>query len=161
MTELPDLYLHYHARRVGETWVRVNYECNLSGRTARARWQTLKKTNKGNLGSTRTNRLAKLINGARSVLGADLIQTPRGGWDIGDHAETVISQLKGKSVLAFTDGSTDLQTDGRISGAGVCLVADSKIVWAGGFKVLSEGQNYLAEFSAACLAVALVPPDSP
>lgn len=40
-------------------------------------------------------------------------------------------------------------------------MCDGEVIWSGGFRVASEGNNYVGEYAAACLAVALAPPKSP
>ena len=62
-------------------------------------------------------------------------------------------------MIAFTDGSTE--PGKKISGAGVCFTVDQKLVWQGAFRVYTDSNNYLAEYAAAALAVALAPKDSP
>lgn len=107
LTGIPDMLLHYHARRTGETWIRLNSIRNISGRTARARWKALTTTAKGNFGSTRSNRLARILNNARSLLNVELVHEPRSNWDVSEERNLIAEKVNGKPVLAFTDGSTE------------------------------------------------------
>lgn len=159
LSGIHDLSTYYYARRVGEALIRLNSRHNISGRTARARWTRLKLTKTDRWGPSRTNRLARILNGAR-LLKAEIKEGLTAEWVLDDLRNEIAERIPyGSRVAVFTDGSSE---PGRqCSGAGVCITVDEVLVWSGGFRVQSEGNNYAAEYAAASLAISLVPPKVP
>lgn len=159
LANIPDLATHYQVRRLGEAVIRLNSQFSIAGMTARARWDKLERRN-GRIGPRSTNRLADILSEGRRLLGAEVQERQEVLWDLEDLQKLIAGRIpKGSLVTAFTDGSTEPRSE--ISGAGICLVSEGKEIWAGGFRINSEGRNYVSEYAAACLAIALVPSDSP
>lgn len=161
LSDLPNLEFHYYARRVGEALIRLNSERDISGRTARARWVNLKWA-AGKVKTQRTNRLSKILTDARTVLSCDIGGVERRDWNFSGLRRDLASKFRsGEQVCGFTDGSTSASLEKGYSGAGIVLSSGKEVIWAGGFRVLSRGNNYIAEYAAACVAIALVPPNCP
>lgn len=159
LTGIQDLQVYYHARRLGELLVRLNSRHSIAGRTARARWKCLRTTANGYIGPSRTNRVARILNAGSKYFQAEVRENPPRDWYLDDLRREVEKVVpSGSHAVAFTDGST---IPGEpVSGAGVCFVVENRVVWSGGFRVFTNGVNYVAEYAAASLAVALTPPDS-
>ena len=92
------------------------------------------------------NRIARILNSGGKFLGAQITCKPTQG-----HIQAWKDELrkkipKGQQVFAFTDGSTDVKLDPNVSGAGICLVSNNEVVWEGGFRVQTNGNNYVAEY---------------
>lgn len=154
-----DLTMFYHMRQLGEALVRLNSQSNVAGYTARARWNSIRRNSNGHHGPVRTNRLAKTLNNGNKIFGAVVRESGEKEWCLGGLGDFIKNRIpNGAPVTAFTDGSTDAA--GR-SGAGVCLLTGGEVVWSGGFRVHSDGVNYVAEYAAASLAIAITPPSSP
>ena len=80
---------------------------------------------------------------AYKFLGAELRHCESDDLKLDSLKEEISGKIpRGAKVQAFTDGSTD-KSD--FSGSGVCLVSCNKIVWSGGFRVISGASNYVAE----------------
>lgn len=155
---LPDLRLHFYARQIGELWVRLNSYRDISGTTTRARWDELRKLSNGRMGPAKMNRIARVLNNANKHLGVTINFNPPRVLELEALKIEVERRIsKGQHVIAFTDGSTDVKTNANLSGAGVCLTANNQVIWEGGFRVCSYGNNYVAEYAAACVALAITP----
>ena len=130
---------------VGELWIRLNSFRDLSGTTTRNRWEQLRVLSNGRLGPAKVNRIARFLNSGGKFLGAQIIRKPTQGLDIQAWKDELRKKIpKGQQVFAFTDGSTDVKLDPKVSGAGICLVSNNEVVWEGGFRVQTNGNNYVA-----------------